>query len=269
MAELTDRQRREREHHDAWAEALKPDELLVEDSFQATTAQENRFILEYFGGLRGKRILDLGAGAGEAALYFASCGAEVTALDISRAQLDVLQRAAADRKLAVEVTVGSAEQLPFAEGSFDFVYGNGVLHHVELRSAIPEVRRVLKRHGKAAFIEPLAYNPAIWMYRRMATDVRTPDERPLTRADVAWVVSELEQSGHREFWILGLYLFIHFWLVERVGPSEDRYWKKVIRDSPRYERIAAPLFTADRVLAHLPGVRWLAWNTVIFGERGS
>jgi hypothetical protein len=41
----------------------------------------------------------------------------------------------------------------------------------------------------------------------------------------------------------------------------------VIRDGHRYGRFMRPFFLADRVLSRVPGVRLLAWNTVIIGER--
>jgi SAM-dependent methyltransferase len=267
MSELTPRQRRERELHDAWARELKPDELLVEESFSAPTAPENRFIRARFGDVSGKRLLDLGAGAGEASLWFARRGARVSALDISAGQLEVLSAAARADGLEIETHAGEAEQLPWPDATFDLVYGNGVLHHVDIERTIAEVRRVLRPGGQVAFIEPLPYNPAIWIYRRLAEGVRTPDERPLSARQVRWVASQLG-GGHREFWISALALFAWFYLGERVSPSQDRYWKKVIRDGSRYERMVRPLFALDAVLSRVPGVRMLAWNTVIFGSRG-
>lgn len=267
MSELTERQERERRLHDRWASEVAPDELLVEESFAAPTALENRFILGFLGSLAGKRILDLGAGAGEASLFFASRGARVTALDISPAQIAVLSRAASARGLAVEALAIPAEELPFPDQTFDLAYGNSVLHHVDYRRVVPEVRRVLKPGGRVAFIEPLAYNPLIQVYRRLGADIHTPDERPLTMRDIRWIMSQLGRSAHREFWISALVLFLYFWLGERASPMRERYWKKVIRDGHRYGRFMRPFFLADRVLGRVPGVRLLAWNTVITGER--
>jgi SAM-dependent methyltransferase len=264
---LTARQRRERELHDAWAAEIDPAGLVVEGSFTAPTALENQFILAYFGDVAGKSLLDLGAGAGEASLYFAARGARVTAVDVSDGQLDVLRRAATERGLSVEARACAAERLPFADGTFDFVYGNGVLHHVDIRAVIPEVLRVARTGARIAFVEPLTYNPVIWIYRRLAEGVRTPDERPLGRREIAWICDRLAGADHREFWIAALAVFLHMFLVERVSPSQDRYWKRVVREGGRYARRFAWLFALDRVLARVPGVRMLAWNTVIHGER--
>lgn len=263
---LTERQRRERALHDQWADENEG-ELLIEASFEAPTAVENRFILSHFDDLSGQRVLDLGAGLGEASLYFAQRGAEVTAVDISEASIGRLRREAERRGLRLTATAKPAETLPFEDGAFDRVYGNGVLHHVELRPVIAEVKRVLRPGGRFAFIEPLAYNPAIWIYRKMAAQVRTPDERPLTRSDLEWICQQFPEAGHREFWLSALGLFVWFWLGERVAPAEDRYWKRVLRRGDRYGRALRPFFQLDRSLARVPGLRYLAWNTVIYGVR--
>jgi len=264
---LTERQRTERELHDRWADELSASSLMVEPSFEAITAPENGFALSWMGPLAGKYILDLGAGAGEASIYFASRGAHVTAVDISSRQLDVLKQAARLRRVAIEVLAVPAEKLPFPDEQFDLVYGDGVLHHVDMERAVPEINRVLRPRGRGVFIEPLTYNPLIWVYRRLAGGVRTPHERPLRRRDIKWVISNFARGGHREYWICALMIFVYFWLGERVSPSADRYWKKVRRDAPRYATLVKPLFALDRTLARIPGLRMLAWNTVIYVEK--
>src|SRR6187397_1998656 len=75
--------RREQEFHDEWAASTALDRILVHECFEAPTALENRFILRQIGDLRGKAVLDIGAGLGESSVYFALQGAIVTATDIS------------------------------------------------------------------------------------------------------------------------------------------------------------------------------------------
>ena len=93
---------RETEFHDAWAADTPLDAVLVRECFESPTALENRFILALMGNLRGKRVLDIGAGLGESSVYFALQGAEVTTTDISPLMVDkVLQLA---RNYGVRVT---------------------------------------------------------------------------------------------------------------------------------------------------------------------
>ena len=51
---------REREFHNQWANNIELDELMVKESFESPTAIENRYALQQFGPLKGKRLLDLG-----------------------------------------------------------------------------------------------------------------------------------------------------------------------------------------------------------------
>lgn len=101
------------------------------------------------------RVLDLGCGAGHVSFQVADLAAEVVAYDLSAEMLAVVAETAAARGLANIVTErGAAEQLPFADASFDFVFSRYSAHHwSDLGVALREVRRVLKPGGQAAFID--------------------------------------------------------------------------------------------------------------------
>src|SRR3981081_1309211 len=73
---------RESAFHDAWASDTEVIEILVLESFEAPTAMENQFILQCMGDLKGKKLLDIGAGLGESSGYFGLQGAEGTAVDV-------------------------------------------------------------------------------------------------------------------------------------------------------------------------------------------
>lgn len=264
----TDKQKTEQEFHDRWARSIDLDALLVRESFEASTAMENRFAFESLSPVAGKRVLDLGCGAGETSVYFALQGAQVDALDISPEMVAVAQRLAERHQVKLHLHTGVAEKLPFASESFDLVFGNGVLHHVDLIPALQEIRRVLKPGGKAAFIEPLKHNPVIEVYRRLASDNRTPTEFPLGFGDFKRIKSVFPALSHREFWFFTLYLFLHFFLIERASPGKVRYWKKVIEDAPKYEHLFRPLQRLDRwVLRLFPWLGRYCWNTVLIAEK--
>ena len=69
----------------------------------------------------GMRVLDVGAGTGNAALPAAAAGADVVATDITPELLAVGERHARDRGLGVRWQVADAQALPFADGEFDVV----------------------------------------------------------------------------------------------------------------------------------------------------
>lgn len=255
---------REEQFHDAWARSLRPEDVLVIESFEGPAALENAYIVRAFGDVKGKRILDLGCGAGEGAIYFATRGAQTSGCDISEEFLKVGRSTAERFGVRVDFKKADTAALPFADESFDFVYGNGILHHVDLFKTAQEVRRVLKKGGRAAFIEPLPYNPAINVYREMAKGVRTEDEKPLSFKKLDGLKPFFSEYSHAEFWFLTLLVFIHFYAVRRWNPSKVRYWKKVIEDGESYRGMLESLAKADEtILGMLPFLRPLCWNTVV------
>src|SRR5262249_10088743 len=87
----------------------------------------------------------------------------------------------------VSFTQGDGQRLPFADASFDRVWGNAVLHHLDLACAAREVRRVLRPGGFAVFCEPWADNRLLQWARRCLPypgKERTLDEQPLRGQDL-------------------------------------------------------------------------------------
>lgn len=254
----------EEDFHNKWADSIEAEKVLVVESFESSTAVENKHALSELGRIKGKKILDLGCGAGEASVYFATKGAEAYALDISEGMLKTAQKIARKYKTKIKTVKASAEELPFADGFFDLVYGNAVLHHINIEPTIAEVSRVLKPRGRAVFIEPVAYNPAINVYRKMAMDVRTVDEHPLKSGDIKMMKKYFKQVGHKEFWFITLLIFFYFFFIERIHPKKERYWKKVTYDEKKYRSKFLKLKKIDDIVLKIfPPVRWLCWNTVI------
>lgn len=108
--------------------------------------------------LRPSRILDLGCGGGHVAFGVAPHAREVTAYDLSEEMLAAVARTAAERQLQnITVVHGAAEQLPFADETFDLVLTRFSAHHWgDVRAGLREARRVLKRSGKAIFADVVA-----------------------------------------------------------------------------------------------------------------
>lgn len=95
----------------------------------------------------GMRVLDVGAGSGFVTEELLRRGAEVVAVDASRAMVDELTR----RFPRASSRVADAEALPFADASFDAVFANMCLHHVERPAvALSEMARVLRPGGRVA-----------------------------------------------------------------------------------------------------------------------
>ncbi len=96
----------------------------------------------------GKRVLEIGVGAGADHLQWARAGAELSGVDLSQVAVDLANERLALDGLESDVRVGDAEHLDFDDGTFDIVYCYGVLHHTpDTERAVAEVRRVLKPGG--------------------------------------------------------------------------------------------------------------------------
>jgi 2-polyprenyl-3-methyl-5-hydroxy-6-metoxy-1,4-benzoquinol methylase len=259
---------READFHDEWARSTDIRSISVREAFEAPTAMENRFLLAQMGNLRGKRLLDVGAGLGESSVYFALQGAHVTTTDISPEMVETALKLGDLYGVKLEGVVSIGEDLRVAEGSYDFVYVANVIHHVHDRARLfGQIHKALKPGGRFFSIDPIAYNPVINVYRRMATEVRTEDESPLTRSDFALVRQLFSDTGHREFWIASLLLFVKYMVVDRVHPNADRYWKRILRETDDTMRWWKPLRALDSALTRIPGLRWWAWNTVMWGTK--
>lgn len=259
---------KERRFHDAWAAAIDVDGIRVADYFEACTAPENRFILRQMGDIQGKLLLDLGCGAGENSVYFAKKGARCVATDYSPGMVDVALKLAAANGVTIEGRTANAMALNFPDNTFDLVYASNLLHHIpDPKIALKEMHRVLKPGGKACFWDPLKHNPVINVYRRMATAVRTDDETPLDINIVNYIKALFSETAYDTFWIATLWIFLRFYLIERVDPNQERYWKKIIIEQERLALSYQRLEQVDKVLKKIPLIKRLAWNIAVVATK--
>jgi SAM-dependent methyltransferase len=166
-----------------------------------------RAYLASAGDLRGKRVLDFGCGEGWSALEYARRQATVHSFDISPESVRNLV-ASADGDRAVQQrlypAVMAAEQLGYASESFDLVLGVGILHHTDLSVVSGEIARVLRPGGRALFMEPLAHNPLLRLFRVLTPWRRTPTERPLSVREVRAFGRAFAHAEFRGFHLVGI-----------------------------------------------------------------
>jgi len=134
----------------------------IRESFDASASDEEHFpatidpriyhvqlLLDYFGDLAGKRVLDAGCGKGRFARILAERHpqAEVWGLDISLAMLKFAPP-------AVRTCAGSMTELPFADAAFQAAYATESLEHaVEIPTAVAEICRVVAPSGRIVIID--------------------------------------------------------------------------------------------------------------------
>lgn len=117
----------------------------------AHSAGEEAFskLIEY-PRLRGKRVLEIGCGAGAITAQLARNGAVVTAIDLTPRAIALTQRRFELLGLPGDIRQMDAEQLEFADETFDFVWSWGVIHHsANTEDIIGEMHRILKKDGEA------------------------------------------------------------------------------------------------------------------------
>ncbi|MGK5691944.1 class I SAM-dependent methyltransferase [Streptomyces sp. URMC 128] len=126
-----------------------------------------------------REVLELGAGHGRDALFFAREGFSVLATDFSPAGLGQLRRAAHAQDVSGRITTAwhdAREPLPLADASKDAVFAHMLLCMAlstrEIRALVAEVRRVLRpggvfvytvRHtGDAHYGDGIGHGDDIW-----------------------------------------------------------------------------------------------------------
>jgi len=149
----------------AWAEDLGyPEELerVPESVAESFAGVANPFSLGRLAP--GERVLDLGSGAGSdslvAALMVGPHGS-VTGIDMTPEMLDKARAGAIESRLEnVTFVEGDAENLPFADETFDVVISNGVIDLVPDKDAVfSELRRVLVPGGRIQIADVTIQQP--------------------------------------------------------------------------------------------------------------
>jgi len=102
-----------------------------------------------FTRYRGKRVLEIGVGAGTDHLQWARAGVDLYGIDLTNAGIEITQRRLDMYGLKSNLKRVDAEILPFEDNSFDVVYSWGVIHHSENpQTIVSEIKRVLKPNGE-------------------------------------------------------------------------------------------------------------------------
>src|ERR1700758_4166583 len=135
MKNTTEKERfdNEEEFHDAWALSEDVGNIDVMNINESITAPEMRHITKSLGDITNKKLLDLGCGLGEASVYFAIKGANVTATDISGKMLELTKDLGKRYNVDITTHKSTAENLLLGdEKQFDIIYAGNLFHHIEI-----------------------------------------------------------------------------------------------------------------------------------------
>lgn len=127
------------------------------------------FIFDFakFNSARGLKVLEIGVGMGADYLEWLKAGALAAGVDLSAASIERARQRAELAGYQPDLRVADAEQLPFADNSFDVVYSYGVMHHSpNTERCLREARRVLKPGGQArvmVYHHPSITGAMLWL----------------------------------------------------------------------------------------------------------
>lgn len=179
----------------------------------------------------------------------APTAASVHGIDISDVAIDNAHARAASVGIRnVNFVAGDAHHTGYADGTFDLVFGSGIIHHLDTRDSLAEVRRVLKPGGTAVFREPLAGNPVFDLYRSLTPSARTDDEHPLTKVDLGIAEGMFERVD------------VNFYGLATLGVVP-------FRDTAVERPLHWLLRNIDQALFAVPGVKWWSWHVLMILSR--
>lgn len=215
-----------------------------------------QYAFDQLGSIEGKIVVDFGCGSGNDTVSLAKRGANVYAFDISHGQVEETLKVVEANGLSGKVKAErmTAEDLLYPADFADLIFGRAILHHVELEGAINEVNRILKRGGKAIFIEPLGHNLILNMWRKATSKNRTHTQETILLKDIEFVTSKFPSSYHREFCFMPLLTV----------PIRFMFKKLFYRMVP----LIKLLETADGwILNTIPHLKRYCWVTVIVVQK--
>ena len=160
-----------------------------------------RLVKEYMQFAEGKKVLEIGSSTWWGWLENNSIRpSSLTCINVSEVELQVGIGFAVDKITKPQFVLMDAHDLQFEDGTFDFVFGDAILHHLNMAPALGEIFRVLKPNGKILFVEPLDINPVGKLVRSLTKKARTADEQPLRLCDIAEIKKRFEtQFFYEEF----------------------------------------------------------------------
>jgi ubiquinone/menaquinone biosynthesis C-methylase UbiE len=186
-------------------------DLLVKEDFQQYAARSSTMtgVGAFLGDLDAKHVLEFGCGLGELSVLLAKSRARVTAFDLSPASVAFAQHRAEANSVAANVHLAAAagEALPFADNSFDLIFGKAILHHLNVGLGAHELYRVLKPGGRAAFVEPMGMNPALRFARAyLPYPNKNPRgaDRPLNYREIKLWGKAFKEFHYRELQLLSM-----------------------------------------------------------------
>lgn len=239
----------DRERHDtSIVESQKKQDVHANKKYYSVSASSQDWVSDWLRReVRDRVFLDYACGNGVRSIQAARDGARVTiGLDISDVSVANARETAAaegvsDRAYFIQ---GDCEATELPDGSVDTILCCGMLHHLDLTRAYPELFRVLRPGGKVLGVEALGHNPAIQLYRELTPHMRTEWEKK-------HILKQRHIDSARQYgFALGTVRYWHLCALAAVP----------LRGTALFNPAVRTLNAMDRMLLSIPGLRLMAWQ---------
>ena len=172
-------------------------------------------------------------------------------INISEKELEKGSSVATTSRVKPRFSLMDANNLEFADESFDMVIGSSILHHLDFVKALDEIRRVLKPQGRMLFVEPLDNNPVGKIVRALTPQARTQDEQPLRTKEIAEIQKRFDTTFYYQ-----QFLSVPFGLASKVVFSKPD------------NGLMKSIYKIDRLIdSKCPPLRNLYRNVIIAGVK--
>lgn len=202
-----------------------------------------------YTNIKGKKALDWCCGNGEIGIEMARHGAsEVHGVDISSVAIKNARALAQQEKVdsICSYEVMDAENMTYADNTFDIIHEYGALHHVNLPVAFKETARVLKPNGRFVCTEALRHNPFIHAYRKRTMHLRTDWE-------VEHILGVPDIMSGKKYFENVEVKFFHMAALAAVP----------FRKGPFFKPLVSIFEQVDKVLTRIPYLQRWGWVAVI------
>lgn len=248
LATLDDRKRKELEFHDrdrdraliASLDQDTYDRFYGNKKYYQATGRSKTYVDDWIRvHAPGKVLLDYACGNGVNAIKGAKAGAalsigiDISSVSVVNAAHDAAAAGVSENTYFVQA---DAENTKLPDNSIDAIVCSGMLHHLDLSKAFPELQRILAPGGVILGVEALDYNPFIKLYRWLTPDMRTEWEK-------AHILSLKDLRFAKNFFDIG----------------EVRYWHVASIAGGKFPFLLPLLDGIDGVLTRIPGIQLMAW----------
>jgi len=238
------RLQKEQSFHDKRYEGDDSVRIKASKYYSVNKHARNRYVEIVSKYCKGKKLLEYGCGTGSGSEKWLKFGAILTGIDISPEGIKKAKERIANTEYNADYFVMNAESTEFDEGSFDIVFGIGIIHHLDLLNSYQELCRILNKDGHAVLVEPLGHNPFINLYRALTPQIRTEDEHPLKMEHIR-LLKQYFYNVEVEYFCLFTLLAVPF------------------RDMFFFDKLCDFLRSIDKAVFLIPFIKRYAWITII------